>query len=43
MARALDKDGGLYNTEPSFKFEPWQHEQEKKEDPENWQDIIRSD
>jgi len=28
MARACDKDGGLQNTEPSFKLEPWRHEQE---------------
>ena len=34
MALARDKDGGLQNTEPSFKLEPWQHEQETRKTPE---------
>jgi len=34
MARARDKDEGLQNTEPSFKLEPQQHEQETRKAPE---------
>jgi len=29
-----DNDGGLQNTEPSFKLEPWRHEQEIRKTPE---------
>jgi len=34
MARTRNKDGGLQNIEPSFKLEPWQHEQEIRKTPE---------